>query len=122
MIETLIRKYDDIVILSGATPRASLLTWPWMEAREKEKLLADLESGRQALLDILRGVTEDVAERIPAPGRWSILECVEHLRSKLTSHPIIGSINCHEALLMIVVHPHRHAKQIEEIKAVCGIL
>jgi len=173
-----------------------------MEAHEKEKLLADLKSGRQALLDVLSGVTEDVAARIPPPGKWSILECVEHLavsedylfsqitashpsavpmvnekrealivargldrtrtvsspevgrptgrfytlaeavqsflanrertirfvqncgedlRSKLTSHPIIGSVNCYETLLMIAVHPHRHAKQIEEIKAVCTI-
>jgi hypothetical protein len=43
--------------------------------------------------------------------------CGEDLRSKLTSHPIIGSVNCQEMLLMIAVHPHRHVKQIEEIKA-----
>jgi hypothetical protein len=169
-----------------------------MEAHEKQKLLADLESGRQALLDVLSGMTEDFAGRTPAHGRWSVLECVEHLavsedylfgqivaaqsgepmvnekrealivargldrtrpvqspevgrpaarfatlaeavrgflasrertirfvencgedlRAKLTTHPIItGSVNCQEMLLMIAVHPHRHVKQIEEIKA-----
>lgn len=169
-----------------------------MEAHEKEKILADLENGRKALLDVLSGATEEVAARTPAPGKWSVLECVEHLaisedylfsqitashyshaamankdrealilsrgldrtrtvqspeavrptgrfstlreavqhflasrerttrfvencgedlRSRLTSHPISGTVNCYETLLMIAVHPHRHSKQIEEIKA-----
>jgi hypothetical protein len=168
-----------------------------MEAHEKEEILADLENGREALLDVLSGVTEEVAARTPAPGKWSVLECVEHLaisedylfsqitasryshaamankdrealirsrgldrtrtvqspeagrptgrfftlreavqhflasrertirfvencgedlRSRLTSHPIIGTVNCYETLLMIAVHPRRHSKQIEEIK------
>jgi hypothetical protein len=168
-----------------------------MEPHEKKELLADLESGRQALLDALNGVTEEIAPRTPAPGKWSVLECVEHLvvsedylfsqliasrdshaavvnrdrearilsrgldrtktmqspevgrpagrfstlreavqcylasrertirfvencnddlRSKLTSHPLIGAVNCYEMLLIIAVHPHRHSKQIEEIK------
>ena len=175
-----------------------------MEAAERERLLADLENGRQALLDVLTGVTEEVAARRPAPGRWSAIDCVEHLaiaedylfsqiaascnsdaptlsmpnrnrealilsrgldrtrtvqspeggrptgrfatlheamqyflasrqrtvrfvescgedlRSKLTSHPIIGTVNCHETLLMMAVHPHRHSKQIEEIKTALG--
>jgi hypothetical protein len=172
-----------------------------MEAQEKQKILADLDNGRNALLDALSGITEEVAARTPAPGKWSVIECVEHLaiaedylfsqigascysdaavinrnrdalilsrgvdrtrtvqspeggrptgrfatlreavqhflssrertvrfvencsedlRSKLTSHPIIGPVNCHEALLMMAVHPHRHSKQIEEIKtALC---
>ena len=169
-----------------------------MERHEKERILADLESGRKALLDALTGVTEEVAAGHPAPGKWSVLECVEHLavsedylfsqieashssevpvvnekrealivargldrtrtvespevgrpaarfstlaeavknflaarertirfvenceedlRAKSTWHPIIGTVNCYETLLMIAVHPHRHAKQIAEIKA-----
>jgi hypothetical protein len=168
-----------------------------MEKYEKEKLVADLESGRRILLDALNGVTEDAAAR-NLPGRWSILECVEHLvvsedylfaqitashsspvpmvnekrealivargadrtkpvaspevgrpagrfatladavqsflasrqrtihfvencdedlRSKLTTHPLIGNVNAYETLLMIAVHPKRHAEQIKEIKA-----
>ena len=31
------------------------------------------------MLDVLNGVTEDTAARHPAPGRWSILDCVEHV-------------------------------------------
>src|SRR5215472_18229621 len=169
-----------------------------MHPHEKEKLLADLDSGQKVLMDVLRDVTEDEAARSPAPGRWSVLECVEHLavsedylfgqmmashlsetpminekreamigavgldrnrkmqspdvgmpsgrfptlaaalnhfqttrertvqfvnasdedlRRRITSHPILGTVNCYEMLLMIAVHPFRHAKQIEEIKA-----
>ena len=169
-----------------------------MDAQEKAKLLADLENGRRVLLDAAHDVPEDIAARAPAPGRWSVLECVEHvavsedylfgqitaahhsdtplfnperearivavgldrsrtiqapevgkptgrfttlagalgrfesarertidfvstcqedLRCKITSHPLIGSVNCYETLLMIAAHPFRHAKQIEEIKA-----
>ena len=50
-----------------------------MEALEKEAVRAHLEKGRKALLDALSGVTEDVAARKPAPGKWSVLECVEHV-------------------------------------------
>jgi hypothetical protein len=41
----------------------------------------------------------------------------EDLRSKITTHPLLGLVNCHEVLLLMAVHPARHAKQIEEIKA-----
>jgi len=169
-----------------------------MNPHEKQKLLADLANGRQALLDSLKDVNEDLVARAPAPERWSMLECVEHLavsedylfgqmmaahlsetpminekreamimavgldrnrkiqspdvgkptgkfsnlaaalnhfqatrertvkfvetcnedlRCKITSHPLIGTVNCYEMLLIIAVHPFRHAKQIEEIKA-----
>ena len=44
--------------------------------------------------------------------------CSEDLRSMLTTHPLLGPVNCHETLLLIVVHPERHAKQIDEIRAV----
>jgi len=43
--------------------------------------------------------------------------CSEDLRSMLTTHPLLGPVNCQETLLLIVVHPQRHAKQIDEIKA-----
>jgi len=50
-----------------------------MDAREKQELLESLESGREALLAELAGLTEEQAARAPAPGRWSARECVEHL-------------------------------------------
>ena len=39
------------------------------------------------------------------------------LRSWITDHPrVAGPVNCYEILLMISVHPPRHAKQITEIR------
>jgi uncharacterized damage-inducible protein DinB len=169
-----------------------------MTKYERQAILVSLEKGSTALLNALHGVTEELAVRIPGPGRWSILQCAEHvavaedhlfslitaskrsdtplineqrevliathgpdrstrrespedakptgrfftlseavqhflasrertiqfvnrnkedLRSRITTHPLMGTINCHEVLLLMVVHPARHAKQIEEIKA-----
>jgi uncharacterized damage-inducible protein DinB len=169
-----------------------------MDPNDKQKILADLHTGRSALIAVLSGVTEDQAARTPSPGSWSVLQCVEHLavaehnllsriaaaqpsgpstlnprreallvtrgldrtkklqapeaaiptgrfptlaaalqhflenrartilfveqctdnlHCRQTSHPLIGELNCHELLLLIAVHPLRHVKQIEEIKA-----
>jgi len=181
------------------TPRlAARMFETAMTEHERQEILASLEQGSTALLDSLHGVTEELAVRIPAPGRWTILQCAEHvavaeehlfsmitsskqtesplinerreafiltfgadrstrrespedakptgrfstlsvavqyflagrertiqfvnthkddLRSRITSHPLMGVVNCHEILLLMAVHPARHAKQIEEIKA-----
>jgi hypothetical protein len=42
--------------------------------------------------------------------------CSADLRSMLTTHPLLGTVNCYEVLLLIVVHPERHAKQIAGIR------
>jgi hypothetical protein len=46
-----------------------------------------------------------------------VRENTEDLRSRITSHPMMGTVNCHEMLLSIAVHCLRHVKQIEETKA-----
>ena len=46
---------------------------------EREKALGLLNRSRQTLLDAVNGVTEEEARWKPEPGRWSILEYVEHL-------------------------------------------
>ena len=55
-------------------------------------------ANRERTINFVRGNTED-------------------LRSRITSHPIMGTVNCHEMLLSIAVHSLRHIKQIEEAKA-----
>ncbi len=50
-----------------------------MDASERQQILALLEQGRTTLLAALDGVTDAQAIRIPAPGKWSILGCVEHI-------------------------------------------
>ncbi len=170
-----------------------------MDAHDKQQLLNSLESGRAALIAALDGVAEDEAKLVPEPGRWSVLECVEHLflvennllerviasqpsetpvgsraleerirqrgadrsnrleapdqarptgrfptlaqalaaflgkreqtiayvrstnddlRSRATTHPLIGVVNSYENLLIMAIHPHRHSAQIQEIRAV----
>ncbi|MDE3188878.1 MAG: DinB family protein [Acidobacteriota bacterium] len=168
-----------------------------MDAHEKAALLKQLENGKTAILEALHGVSAEVSIRKPAPGKWSILECIEHvvvsedylfaqilaatpadapvknekresaiptrgldrtrtiespemakpagrfstlngalrqflalrertirfvetcdgdLRAQITTHPLFGSVNCYETLLMIAMHSLRHVKQIEECK------
>jgi len=33
--------------------------------------------------------------------------CNEDLRAKPMAHPLLGPLNCHEALLLMAVHPRR---------------
>jgi hypothetical protein len=170
-----------------------------MTEDEGQQILDSLQSGPGVLLDALQGVTGESAVRVPGPGKWSILQCVEHMalseeyllsrllaaekassplvdrdrearfilratdRSKpakapepvtprgsfatlqdavkdilsnrrrtvqfaqdhaqedlrcwITSCPPFGTVNCQEVLLLMAAHLLRHAKQIEEAKA-----
>jgi uncharacterized damage-inducible protein DinB len=42
--------------------------------------------------------------------------CDEDLRGKVTTHPLIGTVNCQETLVMMAAHPKRHAEQIREMR------
>ena len=84
----------------------------------------------------------DRSHRIPAPpmslptGRWATLADAMHaleaarartirfverfdgdLRAWQATHPIAGVVNGYEMLLIIAVHPLRHARQVDEIRA-----
>ena len=171
-----------------------------MLTHERAAILKELAAGREVFLEALRGFPEGLAATSPASGRWSVLECVEHVtvsedflltgisiglsqaerweapvidpkreaailargadrttprispevgrptgrfatlaeavESFLTVRErtvrfvetcdedlrsqLIGTINCHEALLLIAVHPRRHASQIREIRTALG--
>src|ERR1700692_4758321 len=80
----------DCALTPNAAPPSHNATYPLqtstqpdtmarMEAHEKEAMLADLHCGREALLAVLSGVTEEEATWRPGPGRWSVLDCVEHV-------------------------------------------
>jgi len=49
-----------------------------MQPHEKQELIDSLTAGRRTLIEAVGGVTEDLAKHAEA-GRWSILQCVEHL-------------------------------------------
>jgi hypothetical protein len=168
-----------------------------METTEKRALLQKLTEGRDVFLKATDGMADELARRSPAPGKWSVLDCIEHvnlaedymfaqiaaaqrsdtpivnpqretaiqergldrtrrvpaprearptgrflrlqdarqhflnsrqqtiqfvegsdadLRAMPARHPLIGQVNCYEMLLIIAVHPFRHAQQIEEIR------
>jgi len=46
---------------------------------DKRQMLALLDEGLCALLKSLDGVSAEAASRAPAPGKWTILDCVEHV-------------------------------------------
>jgi hypothetical protein len=41
-------------------------------------------------------------------------DCHHDLRARMTTHPLLGTVNCWENLLMMAMHPGRHAAQIRE--------
>jgi len=50
-----------------------------MKVDEKREIIAGLEIGRKTLVEAICGATEVAAHRKPDAGRWSILECMEHI-------------------------------------------
>jgi uncharacterized damage-inducible protein DinB len=50
-----------------------------MTAEPAFDLIHALEESRQALNDAAAGLTEAEAEAAPEAGRWSVLQCVEHV-------------------------------------------
>jgi hypothetical protein len=50
-----------------------------MHEEEKQSLLNSLHVSQDTLIRVLDGVSEDLALRSPGAGRWSILQCVEHI-------------------------------------------
>jgi DinB superfamily len=50
-----------------------------MVGSHRQEILQELKRGSDALREALDGVDEDLAICKPSPGRWSILECLEHL-------------------------------------------
>jgi hypothetical protein len=170
-----------------------------MNPAEEAELITLLNDGRDAFLAAISKVSAEVSDRSPGPGRWTALQCVEHvaiaeehmlsqntsaalaaepvvnaarellirsrgarrerrveapeaahprgrfrsieeavkhflrrtktiefvnrsedLRAMSTSHPVLGPLNCYEMVLLMAVHPQRHAKQIDEIVSIVG--
>ena len=50
-----------------------------MPAPDKDRLLALLRDTRDRFLASLAGVDDEPSRRRPAEGRWSVLDCVEHI-------------------------------------------
>jgi uncharacterized damage-inducible protein DinB len=50
-----------------------------MAPQEMQDVTGQLESARAELIVAVSGLTEEQARTRPAPDRWSVLECVEHV-------------------------------------------
>ena len=50
-----------------------------MTPAERERAIASLEESRQRLLDVTRRLSPSQLAYRPAPDRWSVAECVEHI-------------------------------------------
>jgi uncharacterized damage-inducible protein DinB len=61
-----------------------------MTPTEKEEMLLDLASGGKAVLAALNHLEEADAATQPAPGRWSVLQVLEHL--VLVENHLFGKI------------------------------
>lgn len=46
-----------------------------------------------------------------------VQECAEDVRRLFAAHPLLGEIDCYQFLLLLALHPTRHAAQIEEIRS-----
>ena len=43
--------------------------------------------------------------------------CRDNLRGFTVNHPVIGAIDSYQCMLMIALHPVRHAQQIQEVRS-----
>ena len=50
-----------------------------MSPQNEPAVIAALEAGRQDFLDAIHGLSDAQAAMRPAEGRWSTLECIEHI-------------------------------------------
>jgi hypothetical protein len=50
-----------------------------MDAADREQILRLIAESDAALVAAVAGLADDGARRRPEPGRWSVLECMEHV-------------------------------------------
>ena len=92
----------DGLILKGGTDRSKKMQSPDVA----------VPKGRYATFGEALGSFEKARERTLA----YVTGCQEDLRTFATKHPVVGAIDCYQCLLVLAVHPARHAKQIEELR------
>ncbi len=61
-----------------------------MEAGDRSRMLKMLAESRDALCSAAANVTEDQARLRPAPDKWSVLDCVEHVA--ITEHFMFSTV------------------------------
>jgi hypothetical protein len=81
-----------------------------MTEHDSLSILDSLQSGPGVLLDALRGVTSELAVRVPDPGKWSVLQCVEHMA--LSEEFLLSRLLAAEQSATPLVNEDREARLI----------
>ena len=71
-------KHISVLLACAAMASPSLSAAP-LSNTDRQQLLDHLYKTRQLLVETLRGLTSEQLNFKPAPDRWSILQCAEHL-------------------------------------------
>jgi hypothetical protein len=71
-------------------------------------LITKLKDSRESIREALAGITEKDACRSPGAGRWSALDCVEHLT--IAEEVMLGRLKNGEALAEPIHLPEREAR------------
>jgi hypothetical protein len=79
-----------------------------MSPQASSDLITNLESSRDSIREALAGITEEDACRSPGPGRWSALDCVEHLT--IAEEAMLGRLKDGEPLAEPIHLPEREAR------------
>jgi len=61
-----------------------------LTSAERESLLKNLAESRERLLRMAQGLSSEQLHHRPAPGRWTVAECVEHIA--IVEERVLGSI------------------------------
>ena len=81
-----------------------------MDSKEQAQILALLEESQAALILALDDVSPETAVRIPAPGCWTILGCVEHLA--VTEDYLFSQIAAAKVSATPLINPEREARML----------
>jgi hypothetical protein len=81
-----------------------------MDENERHQILALLREGRAAVPAAVADIDEELARRIPAPGRWSILGCVEHIA--FSEDYLFAQMGKAIASSSPAINPEREAKML----------
>jgi hypothetical protein len=87
----------------------SLISWVRMSPQASSlDLSTNLQNSRESIREALAGITEEDACRSPGPGRWSALDCVEHLT--IAEEAMLGRLKDGDPLAEPIHLPEREAR------------
>ena len=78
-----------------------------MAPQTSDALIANLKNSRAIVRESLAGITEEDAGKSPGPGRWTVIDCVEHLT--IAEEVTLGRLRNGETLTEPIHLPEREA-------------